>query len=86
MAIDVNSLAPESYRQDFNDIIAKDILVTDIWNDFCKIGPGWKPRSLMILINNGSSNGLVPSGTKPLLNSMLTKFSVAIYYLQEPLS
>ena len=86
MAIDVNSLAPESYRWDFTDIIAKDILVTDNWNDFCKTGPRWKPRNFMILINIGSSNGLVLSGTKPLLNPKLTKFSVAICYLQEPLS
>ena len=51
------------------------ILVTDGWGLSCEI-------SLSLLsddyVNNGSGNGLVPSGIKPLPGQMLTLIYVVI--------
>ena len=63
-------------------VIFKLILVIDGWDIACEIALIW--MSLYFTddywsVNIGSSNGLVPSGNKPLPKQMLTQISVAIW-------
>ena len=69
----INSLAPGKFEWNFKYINFKQILVIDGCPNMNVIGLLWWS------VNIGSGNGLVPSGTKPLPEPMLTQISVAIW-------
>ena len=70
--LDINSLAPGEFQQNFSYVIFKWILVIDGWGIACEIALIWMSLDLLWKVNIGSGNGLVSSGNKPLPEPMLT--------------
>ena len=82
-AHEVDSLAPGRCGNIFTSVFLKLILWIDIFSTFYENGAtelhGW-------YVNIGTSNGLAPSGNKPLLEPVLTKIYVATWYHQAIMS
>ena len=76
----VNSLAPGRFEWKFRYVIFKQILLIDGWGIYCEIALVWMSLGFhWWAVNNGSDNGLVPSGNKSLPEPMLTQIFVAIW-------
>ena len=71
-----NSLAPEKFEWNFRYAISNRILVIDGSGISCEIALIWMSLDFTDAVNIGSGNGLVPSGSKPLPEPMLTQIYV----------
>ena len=70
----VNSLAPGKFEWKFRNSIFKQILLIDGLGISCEIALIWMSLGLQWWsVNIGSGNSLVPTGTKPLSEPMLTQ-------------
>ena len=69
-----NYLAPGKFELNFRYVICKQILVIDGWGISCEIV---LIEMSLDFTDIGSGNGLLPDGTKPLPEPMLTQIYVA---------
>ena len=65
---------PGRWGRNLELVIVKLISKIDILSILVKLPSGDMCKTSLMIVNIGSGNGLVPSGTKPLPKPMLTKF------------
>ena len=76
----VNSLTPGRCGFNSESLISEHILQIKFIRISCEITLMWMPQNLTNeKVNIGSGNGLMPSGSKPLPEPVLTKIYVAIW-------
>ena len=62
------------------NVIFGDIVHIRFMSTSCEIALRWMPKNTFDYVNIGSGNGLVLSGNKTLIDSMLTQIYIAIWY------
>ena len=76
MEISINSLVHVRFQFNIRKVIFKLNLVNGGWGISYEIALRWMPQDLTDDVNIGSGNDLVPSGNKPLPETMLTQIYV----------